>query len=231
MDHTLTLREIRPVTHDTVHLVFDRPEGYDFRAGQANRWGLDVDGMRDAGKPFTITSLPDEDRLEFVVKTYPVAEHPEHDGVTERIGKMEAGEQVFVGDPYGDIRDEGPGVFVAGGAGVTPFIPILEARRRAGTLAGCTLLYSNKAERDIILRETWDAMRADGLTVHYTVTEEEDGPFPNRQTDAAYIRETTGLDHRFYVCGPPPMMKAVIADLRDAGVPDDRITVETKWLE
>jgi ferredoxin-NADP reductase len=231
MTHTLTLQDIRHVTHDTVHLTFDRPEGYDFRAGQANRWGLDVEGMRDAAKPFTITSLPDEPRLEFVVKTYPVAQHPEHDGVTERIGKMEAGERIFVGDPYGDIRDEGPGVFVAGGAGVTPFIPILKARRREGTLGGCTLLYSNKAERDIILRETWDAMEADGLAVRYTVTEEEDGPFPKRQTDAALIRETTGLDHRFYVCGPPPMMKAVIADLRDAGVPDDRITVETKWLE
>lgn len=40
-----------------------------------------------------------------------------------------------------------------------------------------------------------------------------------------------GFDERFYDCGPPPMMKSVIADLRAAGVPDERIVVETKWLE
>lgn len=79
MVHTLTLQTIAPVTHDTMHLVFDRPPGYHFVPGQANHWSLDADGFRDAGKPFTITSLPDQDRLEFVIKTYKVAQNPDHD--------------------------------------------------------------------------------------------------------------------------------------------------------
>lgn len=231
MPHTITLREIAHVTHDTVHLSFDRPEGYDWTPGQANRWALDLDGFRDADKPFTITSLPGDEGLEFVVKCYPVAEHPDHDGVTERIERMSPGERAIVGEPYGDIADRGPGVIVAGGAGITPYIPILEARRRAGELTGFTLVYSNKAERDIILRETWDAMAGEGLKVRYTLTDQEGGPFPHRQIDADYLGETVGFDRTFYVCGPPPMMKAVVADLRDRGVPDERIVVETKWLE
>ncbi|RAH98903.1 flavodoxin reductase [Acuticoccus sediminis] len=228
MLYTLTLQRITPVTPDTVHLVFDRPAGYDFLPGQANHWGLDIPGFRDAGKPFTITSLPDQDRLEFVIKIYNTAEHPDHDGVTERIGRLKPGDKVFVDGPSGDIRDRGPGVFVAGGAGVTPFIPILLQRQRAGEVGGSTLIFSNKCEADIILRDTWESM--DGLRSIF-VTTEEDGPLHRDEIDAGFIDEMVGFDNRFYVCGPPPMMRAVIADLRAYGVPEEQIVVESKWLE
>ncbi|WMS42280.1 FAD-binding oxidoreductase [Acuticoccus sp. MNP-M23] len=230
MTHTLTLQSRENLTHDVVHLTFDRPAGYDFTPGQANHWDLPVDGMRDAGKPFTITSLPDENHLQFVIKTYRVAENPDHDGGSEHIGTMEPGATVEVDDPSGDISDKGAGVFIAGGAGITPFIPILRARAANNTLEGCTLVYSNKTERDIILREEWEGMT--GLQTIFTVTDHEGSPLPKGQIDAEFLKRTLGnLDHRFYVCGPPSMMKAVIADLRDNGVPDDRIVVETKWLE
>lgn len=229
LPHTLTLETLTFLTHDTVQLEFDRPEGFEFTPGQATHWGLDVDGMRDAGNPFTITSLPHEERLEFVIKTYPTDEYPDHGGVTERIAKMQPGEKIFMDNPSGDIADKGPGVFVAGGAGITPFIPILKERRRSGTLDGCTLVFSNKTERDIILRELWDDMAP--LTVHYTLTDEAAPGIPEQMVDADYLEETTGLDNRFYICGPPPMMEGLIEGLRQKGVPDDRIIVEEKWLE
>ena len=228
MNHTLTLQSKEHVTHDTVHLVFDRPAGYHFRPGQASHWGLDVPGFRDAGKPFTITSLPDQDQLDFIIKIYNTADHPDHDGVTERIGQLLPGDRVFVDDPSGDIRDEGPGVFVAGGAGVTPFIPIILERERNNGMRGCALMYSNKTEDDIILRETWEAIG--GLRTIF-VTTDASGPHPQRKIDAAFIDEMVGFDNRFYVCGPPSMMKAVIHDLRAYGVPDEQIIVEKKWLE
>lgn len=100
--------------------------------------------------------------------------------MTERIRRMQPGERVFVDDASGDIRDKGAGVFVAGGAGVTPFIPVLRQRQRDGTLAGCTLIYSNKTEADIILREEWEGM--DGLRTVFTATE-EGGALPQREID------------------------------------------------
>lgn len=226
MRHTLTLKSKDQVTHDTVHLVFDRPDGYEFHPGQANHWGLDIPGFEHAGKPFTMISLPEEDRLDFIIKVYDTAANPDHDGVTERIGAMEPGDRVFVDEPSGDIRDEGPGVFIAGGAGITPFVPLLRARQAAGTLDGCTLIYANKAERDIILRDTWEAMEE--LRSIFVTSEEKDQP--NGRIDAGFIDEMTGFDNRFYVCGPPPMMRSVIADLRAYGVGDANIIVEKKWL-
>ena len=229
MTHTLTLQHRELLTHNVVHLTFDRPAGYGFVPGQANHWDLPVDGMRDAGKPFTITSLPDENHLEFVIKIYPVAQHPDHDGVTEHIGTMRPGDTVAVDEASGDIADKGAGIFIAGGAGITPFIPILKARAANNAQADCTLIYSNRHQRDIILRDTWERMP--GLSTVFTVTEQEGGPLPRCEIDVPFLRKTLGsLDHRFYVCGPPPMMKAVIAALRSEGVPDENIVVETKWL-
>ena len=82
MSHTLTLKSIDAVTHDTYHLVFDRPDGFDFTPGQAVDLALDRDGWREEKRPFTFTSLPGDDDLEFVIKSY-----PDHDGVTEQIAK------------------------------------------------------------------------------------------------------------------------------------------------
>lgn len=221
MTHTLTLKEIEPVTHDTVHLVFDRPEGYEFRPGQATLMRLDKEGWRDEKRPFSFTSLPDAESLEFVIKTY-----PERHGVTEQVGQMTPGDRVIIGEPWGAIEDRGPGVFVAGGAGVTPFIGILRARQaRDGTLGGSTLVFSNDCERDIILREEWEAMP--GLKTVFTLTEEKAEGLRHGMVDADLLGEVAGgFEGLFYVCGPRPMED----DLRDAlsahGVPEDRIVTE-----
>lgn len=41
MTYTLTLQHIKPVTHDTYQLTFDRPADFDFEAGQATHFALD----------------------------------------------------------------------------------------------------------------------------------------------------------------------------------------------
>ncbi|MGR3503826.1 FAD-binding oxidoreductase [Pseudaestuariivita sp.] len=223
MTHTLTLQEITPVTHDTYHLKFDRPEGYAFEPGQATDFAIAKDGWRDKERPFTFTSLPEDAGLEFVIKSY-----PDHDGVTEEIAKMQPGDQAQIGDAWGAIEDKGPGLFVAGGAGVTPFIAILKARlKREGTLQGSTLLFSNKTEEDIILRETFEEM--DGLRTHFTVT---DTKTPGTGVDVGMIDGNMLADHGagtgawVYLCGPKPMVEALSEAAQKAGAPSDRIVHE-----
>ena len=221
MTHTLTLLSRQPVTHDTNLFVFDKPEGYAFTPGQATLMRLDRDGWREEERPFTFTSLPTEATLQFTIKSY-----PDHDGVTERLGRLQEGETVLIGDAWGAIEDKGDGVFIAGGAGVTPFIAILRAKlKEKGTLEGNTLVFSNKTERDIILREEFEAMP--GLRCHWTVTEQEDSPYSRGMIDRAMLDPfvTPGRD-RLYVCGPDPMIEAICEELQALGAEPDGIVRE-----
>lgn len=221
MSHTLTLQKIEPVTPDTHHLVFDKPEGFDFTPGQAVDLALDRDGWRDEKRPFTFVSLPQEKTLDFVIKSY-----PGHDGVTEQIGKLQPGDRVTIDDPWGVIKDEGPGTFIAGGAGVTPFIAVLRERLEAnGTLEGCTLIFSNSTEKDIILRETFEGMK--GLRCVFTVTDQDNASVETRRIDRDFLSDHVDpAQGTYYVCGPEPMIDDVVSALSSLGVEDERIVTE-----
>ncbi len=219
MKFRMTLKHIEPVTHDTHHLVFDRPEGFEYSPGQGVELRLLKDGWEDEGRPFTPVTLPHEPTLEFIIKSY-----PDHHGVTEQISVMKAGDEVEIKGPFGAISDQGPGVFIAGGAGITPMIAVLRKRLHDhGTLEGSTLVFANKTEADIIWRDRFEAMK--GLRTAF-VADERGTSVPQQRLDRDYLRQFVEPDRRCYLCGPPPMMDAVREALHDLGVKDDRIVEE-----
>ncbi|WP_375281308.1 flavodoxin reductase [Pseudooctadecabacter sp.] len=223
MTHDITLRDIRSVTPSTHHLVFDKPEGFTFTPGQATDMAVLKDGWEDEKRPFTFTSFPDDPHLEFVIKSY-----PDHDGVTEQIGQMVAGDKVRIGDPWGAIADKGRGVFFAGGTGITPFIPILRQRARIGSIAGCTLVLAATTEDELILKSEWDQM--DGLETVYVLSNENKAPFDHGRICLEVANEFVAGhgegDHMFYICGPDGMVKNVRENLTYMGVSSDRIVTE-----
>lgn len=221
MSYILKLEKNEPVTHDTHHLVFVRPEGFEFTPGQAVDLAILREGLRDEKRPFTMVNTPDTDTIEFIIKSY-----PDHDGVTKEIPTLRAGEQVEISEPWGAIHDEGGGTFIAGGAGVTPFISILRTRaREKGSLADCTLIFSNKTEEDIILHKEFEQMP--GLKTVFTVTDQEDADVHTSKIDKKFLSEysnpKTGY---FYICGPDAMLDAMTGYLKDLGVEEDRIITE-----
>ena len=224
MPHKLTLKALAPVTHDTNHYVFDRPEGIDFEPGQAAALMLDREGWRGEDRPFTFTSQPEDTILEFVIKSY-----PDHDGVTERLPDLSEGDHVLMTDPFGAITDHGPGVFIAAGAGVTPFISILRRRSRDDALSGSRLLYSNKTEADIILKEEWERM--DGLNPVFTVTDEESSDFAQGRIDRKFLQKhVQDFEGKiFYICGPEGFVDDVRDSLKGLGAEADNIITEEGW--
>lgn len=221
MTHKITLQSVEPVTRDTYRLTFDKPEGFDYTPGQATDFALDREGWRDETRPFTFTSLPDEDRLEFVIKSY-----PDHRGVTEQIAVLQPGDSVLISDAWGAIEDKGDGVFIAGGAGITPFISILRKKlAETGTLEGNTLIFSNKTEDDIILRDEFEV--AKGLRCHFTVTDEPGSPLARGMIDTEMLRELVKPDRDVcYICGPEPMVEEIPGKLSEIDVPAERIVTE-----
>ncbi len=125
MSYNVTIRDIQQVTHDVKRFKMDKPEGFEFIPGQATEVAIDKPDWRDEKRPFTFTSLNGEPDLEFVIKIY-----DDHNGVTHKLDTLNIGDQLIIDDPWGTIQYKGPGVFLAGGAGVTPFIAILRRLAR-----------------------------------------------------------------------------------------------------
>ena len=209
MPTRIKIIKVEKVTHNVRRYTLERPEGFDFEPGQATELSIDRDGWRDRKRPFTFTGLADAENLEFTIKSY-----FDHDGVTKQLWELEPGDGLLLREPWGTITYKGRGTFIAGGAGVTPFIAILRALNREGSIAGHRLIVSNRTAGDIILRDEFEAMQ--GLEVTWVLTDgpRTDGPnIVHGRIDEDFLKHRVhDISQHFYVCGPDQMVK----DLRDA---------------
>ena len=221
MSHTVTITDIKKITHDVNQYTFEKPEGYEFEPGQATEVAIDKDGWRDEKRPFTFTSLNEEPQLQFTIKIY-----PEHDGVTEQIGKLEEGDAFIIDDPWGTIQYKGPGVFLAGGAGVTPFIAIFRDLYKRNEINGNRLIFSNKTEKDIILEDEFREILGDNFLNTLTDVEDSD-EYLTEFIDKGFIEEhIDDFGQNFYVCGPPKFVTDISSYLQELGADTEGIVFE-----
>lgn len=212
MDHTVELLHTGFVTHDVKRFVVSRPDGLEWEPGQGVEMALDRDGWREEGRPFTPTSRPRDRVLEFTIKAY-----PEHDGVTARLHDLVAGDRLLMSDAFGTITWQGPGTFLAGGAGVTPFLAILR-EADVDELAHCSLHFTNKTPADVICEKELRHLLGDRC--HLTCTEESAPGYDDRRMDRAYLEsQVTDLDDPVYLCGPPDFVDELGEALDDLGAP------------
>ena len=222
MDHSVEILAIEDVTHNVRRYRFEKPAGYSFKPGQATDVSLDEEGWRGKKHPFTFTALTDDQQLEFTIKSY---FNTGGDGVTEHLYGYTPGRRLIIRDVWGTITYRGPGVFIAGGAGVTPFIAILRDLHHRRKLAGHTLVVSNRTEADIILREEFEAMR--GLDIVWTVTDDPQSSLLHERIDDKFLKAHVGrFDQNFYLSGPDDMVKQLRGTLKDLGANVENVTWE-----
>lgn len=220
MKHIISIQHIEHINHNVLRIVTDKPKGYQFRPGQATELAINKEGWQEEKRPFTFTSLPEDDRLEFTIKVYPT-----HNGVTDRLEELQVGDELRITDPWGAIAYQGAGTFIAGGAGITPFIAILKDLVDKDQIQGNTLIFSNKKERDIIYKNNLEAWL--GKDVHFVLTDEPMAGNVSRHIDAAYLKaHQIDITNPVYLCGPPEMEQAIKADLIQLGVSHTLIVTE-----
>ena len=66
------------------------------------------------------------------------------------MGKLQPGSELIIRDVWGEIAYRGEGVFIAGGAGITPFISIFRDLQSKNMLSGNMLIFANRKRNDII---------------------------------------------------------------------------------
>jgi len=208
------------VTHDVKCFKLNRPEGFSFEPGQAAEVSINKPGWKEEARPFTFTSLPDEDKLEFIIKTY-----PSRKGVTNELLETSENDELILHDVFGAIKYKGPGVFIAGGAGVTPFISIFRKLKKENKVQGNKLIFGNKKKDDIILENEFTDLLGDNFI--NIISDEKAEGYDHGLIDRNYLEKHIGdRDQYFYVCGPPPMMDMVLGALKELEIPEDSIVKE-----
>lgn len=208
------------INHDVKRFVVEKPPGYTFIPGQGTELAVNHPEWKDKFRPFTFTGLNKWNYLEFMIKIY-----PQYKGVTDQLGKTNEGDELIIGEVFGAIQYQGQGVFIAGGAGITPFIAIIRDLYDKKQLRGNRLIYSNKTIDDIILGEELQKLLKDDL-IHVFTREQVIG-FNSKRIERNFLIENiVDFGQEFYLCGPETFVKDLSKLLLDLGVEPESLIIE-----
>jgi ferredoxin-NADP reductase len=128
-------------------------------------------------------------------------------------------------DIWGAIHYKGEGTFIAGGAGVTPFIAIFRQLQKDGKIGNNKLIFSNRTSKDIILKDEFEKML--GANFINTLTDEKSEKYDNRRINESYLQEKIkDFSQYFYICGPDAMIESIKAELLNIGANENKIVIE-----
>ncbi|MFB7330441.1 ferric reductase-like transmembrane domain-containing protein [Streptomyces adustus] len=185
------------------------------RAGQFFLWRFLTKDRWWQANPFSLSAAPDGRSLRLTAKTA-------GDG-TAALRRLKVGTRVFAEGPYGAFtalhRTRSESVLIAGGVGVTPIRALLEELH-----GHAVVVYRVATDRDAVLYdELRELARVKGAELHLVT-----GPVsPDKLAPAELARLVPDIaDRDVFLCGPPPMMNAVLASLRALDVPGPQIHFE-----
>ncbi len=218
--HIVKILSISPVTHDVQRIVTEKPDGYTFTPGQATEVSINKEKWKDEKRPFTFTSLPEDDHLEFTIKSY-----TDHEGMTNKLRDLKEGDEFILREVWGAIHYEKEGVFIAGGAGVTPFVSILRDLRAKDKTGKNKLIFGNKTKEDIIYEEEFRNMLGDNF-INVLSDEKAEGYKQGFINEDILRENNVHKSEVIYLCGPPPMMQMMNGLFKKLGIDEDRVIKE-----
>ncbi len=213
-------------TRDALSVRFARPKGFDYLPGQYMFITL-RSGDEQKTKHLTISSSPTEDFLE-VTKRLTGHEF------SNALGAVKAGDRVVIRGPYGDFTFQGEHdrvCMLSGGIGITPLRSMIRYSTDKGLSASIVLIYSNSHEDDIVFEDDLESMAKQNPNLKVVNTITRPGPawkgLTGRIDRDMIVREVPDYANRvFFTSGPRKMVDAILALLKDLGLPENQIKQE-----
>ncbi len=220
MNHIVSITSIKKVTHDVLSIVTEKPKHFIFTPGQATEVSINHLDWRNLMRPFTFTCLPKDNYIEFTIKTYPL-----HNNVTKQLMQIKEGDELILHKVFGTINYKGEGAFIAGGAGITPFISILRDLYSKNEIGNNLLIFANKTKADIIYEQEFKKML--GKSLINILSDEEITGYANGLITEDFLKsKIDNIDQYFYLCGPPQMMDSIEKQLTNLKVDKAQIIKE-----
>jgi ferredoxin-NADP reductase len=221
--------EIVPETPRVKSLVFAVPGWQGHRPGQHVDVRLTAEDGYQAQRSYSIANPADGDRVVLTVERL-------EDGEVSPflVDELVVGDRIELRGPIGgyfvwDGADEAPLHLVGGGSGIVPLRAMLRHRAGLGSPGPAALVYSARAETDLIYREELD--RLADVRIAYTLTREQPPGWAGygRRIDADMLAEVLGgpgSAAMVYVCGPTSFVEVAADALVGLGYEPGRVRTE-----
>lgn len=199
-------------------------------------WGLEATARKPQTRAYSMANQPGEKHE--IILNVRIALPPPHEKnvppgvVSSWLFSLKTGDPVDVSGPFGHFFVEDTdreAVFIGGGAGMAPLraqiLDLLEQRHSKRTLS---FWYGARSLRELFYSEIFERLDAEHDNFSWHVALSAPQPEDDWKGHTGFIHQIVHdsflTDHpapedcEYYLCGPPLMVKAVLAMLDDLGV-------------
>jgi ferredoxin-NADP reductase len=234
MKHTIKLIKKENIAEGTMAFTFEKPQGFEYRAGQTvdmfliNPPETDAEGNM---RTYSISSAT----YEGVIK---IATRMRNTAFKRVLKTMPEGTAVEIDGPIGSFtlhqNEKKPAIILAGGIGITPFRSIILDATERVLPHEIYLFYSNRRPEDAVFLDDLFNAAKKNPHVHFvpTMTNIENSKvawsgetgYITKEMINKYAKNVENAI--YYLAGPQTMVKAMRTLLTAAGISEDDIRIE-----
>ena len=222
--YDVTLKRRVEIAAGTFAFHFEKPAGFDFKAGQSVSLALREPpaAPNSARRTFSLASAPFEPELVIATR---VRQASAYKGA---LMALPVGATVRLAGPAGDMTlhedSAGAAVFIAGGIGITPFMSMLRQALHERLRHPLFLLYSNRSAEDAAFLAELQALarQHESFRLEARMTA-SDGRISD-ETIRTFVGEAAAPV--YYLAGPPALVEEMTAALLRSGAPGDALRSE-----
>lgn len=204
--------------------VTAKPKGVKlaFVPGQFGFISFKSHGISPEPHPFSFSSSPSEETIRFSIKML--------GDFTLHVSSIKVGDMLFIKGPYGRfghpiIDSENKHVWIAGGIGITPFLSLLRHTTINSLRQSIVLFYSYGRVEEAVFDKEIIELAYKNEYIHYVPwCTQEKGRLSIDKIKTHLDSEIT--NYIYHLCGPAPMMNAIMEKLLGLGVNEENVYFE-----
>jgi ferredoxin-NADP reductase len=212
-------------------IILDSPGWPGHRAGQHVDVRLTAPDGYQAQRSYSIASAPADGNLVLTVERLDDGEVSPY--LTD---ELRPGDELELRGPIGgyfvwEKHLGGPLLLLAGGSGIVPLRSMLRHRRATASTVPVRLLYSARAQGEVIYRDELAQLATDDVDIRFTLTREQPEGWRGygRRIDRELLEEVAWPPEErplVYICGPTAFVEVAASTLVELGHDAQRIRTE-----
>jgi propane monooxygenase reductase subunit len=198
--------EVEALTHDIRRLELEVSEPADFSFVPGQYVDVWVPGS-DARRSFSMANVPGDGRIELIVKRYPGGRFS-----SLLDGDLEAGDDLGFTGPYGAFHlraSDRPILMVAGGSGMAPILSLLRELAEKGSDRAVRFFYGARTAQDLFYVDLIGEVGSRLADFAFVPVLSDTEGFVH-EAAGRHLESGAMDDPEIYMCGPPPMIDAML---------------------